>query len=221
MRRPDEQAAIDVLFNSLQTENRVPIEDTTIEDNPDCVFEVSGIRVAAECTNINLEALMKWSNSKRRLVKDKQYEIKFALEPHYWIKESIAEKEPKLETYKANGRANEVWLIAHALEQPTNFDCTDTTIAIMRDAVRFLNPDFDEVWFVHAEYSATRLWRKGDPKAPEFPRWDTSENKYPFESIIMGRSTITKEGLNVTVTFGDSVEKIDLKPLDSTWSNES
>ncbi len=221
MRRFDEQVAINAVFKSLRSKNLEPIEDTSIEDNPDCAFEISGIRAAADCTNINLESLMKWSNSTHRFEKDKQYEIKFALEPHYWIRESIAEKEPKLETYRKNGNADKVWLIAHALEQPANFDCTDTTIAIMRDTVRFIRPSFDEVWFVHAEYPATRLWRKGDPKVPEFPRWDTSKSKYPFENIIQFRSTITKDGLNKIVVFGNSFEEINFEPLDPTWSDES
>lgn len=219
MRRPDEQAAISAVFEALTQEGRNPIEDTSIEDNPDCVFEIGDIRIASDCTNINLEALMKWSNSTRRLLPEKQYEIKFALEPHYWVRNSISGKESRIPTYRENGGASEVWLIIHALEVPELFDCTDTTIAIMRDAVRHIQPEFDEVWFMHKDYSATRLWRKGDPKVKVFPRWDTSDREYPFESIIKFRSTITAKGLNRTITFGNSFEQLTLDPLDPTWED--
>ena len=184
MRRPDEQKAINSVFEVLQNEGLNPIEDPSIQDNPDCVFELRGKRVAADCTNFNLEALLKWSNSTKRIEKEKQYEIKFALEPHYWIKESIEAKVDKISTYKANGDAEEVWLIAHALEIPELFDCNDSIINIMQDAIRFLQPTFEEVWFIHHQYPVKRLWRKGDPAVPNFPSWDTPKDKYPFEQII-------------------------------------
>lgn len=219
MRRPHEQLAINAVFQALKNEGLDPKEDTSITDNPDCVFEISKKRISADCTNINLEALMKWSNSTRRLEKDKQYEIKFALEPHYWIRKSIEEKLLNIENYRKNGRSDEVWLITHALETPENFDCTNTTIAIMIDAVRNINPPFHEVWFIHSKYPATRLWRTGDPVVPTFPRWDTSKREYPFEQIIQGKSTITSKGLNIKVLFGGAFEEIYLKPLDPTWND--
>ena len=219
MRRQDEQAAIDLVFHALHEEGRNATEDASINDNPDCVFEIGDTRIAADCTNLNLEAFMKWSNSRKRFEPEKQYEIKFALEPHYWVRNSINEKKPKIPRYRKNARADEVWLIVHALENPANFDCTDTTIAIMTDAVRHIQPEFEEIWFVHKDFPATRLWRKGDPTVDRFPRWDTNEGKYPFENIIQGHSTITSTGLNKTIIFGASHEEIFLEPLDPTWKD--
>ena len=219
MRRPDEQAAINLVFQALIEEGKVPNEDSSIDDNPDCVFEIETSRIAADCTNINLEALIQWSNSTKRLEPGKQYEIRFAIEPHYWARNSILDKQPKICSYRANGKANEVWLIIHALEDPEHFDCDDSTIAIMTDAVRNIQPDFDEIWFVHKDYRPTRIWRIGDPKVAEFPRWDTSESEYPFEGIIQFKSTITSTGLNETVTFGGAFEEIVLDPLDPNWQH--
>lgn len=218
MRRPDEQAAIGLVYDALQKEGRKAVEDVSFDDNPDCVFEIGDSRIAADCTNLNLEAFMKWSNSRKRFEHEKQYEIKFALEPHYWLRNSIDEKREKIEKYREEACSDEVWLIVHALEDPTNFDCNETTIAIMTDAARYLQPSFDEIWFVHKEFPATRLWRMGDPAIENFPRWDTSEGQYPFENIIQGHSTITSSGLNKTITFGASHEEIFLEPLDPTWN---
>lgn len=218
MRREDEQLAIDAVFKSLKLEDKVPIEDKSIDDNPDCVFELESDRIAADCTNINLEAVMKWSNSTRRLKKDKQYEITFALEPHYWIKQSIIEKESKIPKYLTNSGATKIWLIAHALENPSNFDCDENILAIMRDAVRYVSPSFDSVWFVHTQYPATRLWNKGDPKIDNFPSWGTTNDKYPFEQVIQFKGVIKSDGLNKEVVFGDSFEKIILEPMDPKYS---
>jgi len=217
MRRPDEQSAINSVFESLKKEGKTPIEDKSIIDNPDCVFEISNVRISADCTNLNLESLLKWSNSRRRFEKGKDYEIKFAIEPHYWIKKSIEGKEPKIEKYRKNGNAKEVWLFVHALEVPEFFDCTESTIAIMTDALRYLNPRFDEVWFIHSQYPATRLWKNGDPQITSFPDWDTTENNYPFEKIIQFVDTITKDGLTKEIKFGGSFEQVLIEPLNPNW----
>ena len=214
MRRPDEQSSISAVFDALRKEGQEPVEDRTITDNPDCVFQLVDERVAADCTNINLEAVMKWSNSTKRLVPDEQYEIKYALEPHYWIRLSIEEKEPKIDQYKQNGKADKMWLITHALENPPLSDCSDSVIAIMTDAVRHLSPDFDEIWFSHTDRPATRIWKAGDPKVDRFPSWDSDNDKYPFEEAIIFKGTITQRGFAKTVQFGKSFERILLAPRD-------
>lgn len=218
MRRLDDQKAINSVYGALKSQGKALIEEPAFDDNPDWVFELEGRRIAADCTCINLEQIMKWSRSERRLEPGKQYEIKFAFEPHYWIAKAVEDKEPKIAQYKKNSGAEEVWLIAHSeFDGQPLYECKQPAIDIMRDAVRSLNTSFARVWFVHSEYGSAELWQAGDPITPSFPNWIVND-EYPSYTVVQFRQTITKDGLNMTIQFGSTDERVVLQPINTQYS---
>lgn len=217
IRKLDEVAAISAVSRVLKESGAQVVDDPAFTDKPDWVFELDGVRVAAECICINLEKLMEWNNSRRRLQQEKCYEIIFPVEPHLWIKKAIEAKVDKVAEYTLRSKSKEAWLIAHSdLDQGLPlFECNENMLRTMRDAAASLNSKFERIWFIHREFGAHQIWRKGEPVVP-FPEIDLT-NGYPISNQKQLLATITKDGLNVSVGPENTIESIRLQPLDKRY----
>lgn len=155
-RTRDEQHAISTVSKTLEACGHRLATDETITDKPDWVFSLDGVRIGAECTCINLEKLMKWSNSNRNLKQGKCYKIVFPYEPHFWIRKAVEEKEGRIQSYIQNSQADELWLLLHSdLAVPVAlYECNDEMLNLMSLAASAIKSAFDQIWFIHNESGA-------------------------------------------------------------------
>ena len=156
-RSPDEHSAIEAVRFALHAEGHVTADDGSFTDRPDWVFRLDDARVGAECTCINLEQLMAWQGRKAARIVGKHYEVRFANEPHLWVKKALEAKNSKVKEYVRRANCSAVWLILHSEFSPFPlFACSPEMLALMRAAAASVHSDFEAVWFVHAELGATR-----------------------------------------------------------------
>ena len=216
-RTRDEVAAISQVTASLREAGHSVVEDLTFTDRPDWVFELDGRRIAADCSSVTLEQLMKWAKSKRQLVPGRCYKITFPVEPHLWIKRLLESKSSKVGHYLARARAQEAWLIAHSDFEPgfSFFESTAERLQLMRDAAAALVTQFDCVWFVHGESGAHRLWRRGDALQP-FPSLAVAD-QYPTQTIKQGIGTVSVAGGMFSAGDENVIQSILLQPLDTRY----
>ena len=216
-RTSHELAAINMVKKILSNSNIHATDDSSIIDSPDWVFEVDGRRFAAECTCINLERLMSWSNTKRELIPDKGYKVTFPNEPHFWIKKAIEDKEGKIPNYLANSNAEEIWLITHSEFDSglSLYECNDTMLEGVSRAAASLDSQFSRIFFVHSEAGAYQIWEKGDPLQP-FPEYEIT-GKYPSFSMTKFAGTITKDGYNLVLSPENEEESIIIQPIDKRY----
>lgn len=217
-RTQDEQYAISMVSSKLKACGHSLTTDETITDKPDWVFDLNGVCIGAECTCVNLERLMKWSNSTRNLNQGKCYKIIFPNEPHFWIKKAVEEKEQKIQSYSKNSHADEIWLLLHSdLASPIAlYECNDNMLKLMSLAAAAINSAFDQIWFVHNENGARKLWSKGDAVVP-FPELKLDRN-YPTLRVRQGIATLTKNGGAFSVGNENIEETIVIQPLDTRYT---
>ena len=212
-RAPDESAAIERMRGALASSGYVVSDDTAITDRPDWVFELDGRRVAAECICVNLPQLMKWAGHKDRREDGRHYEVRFANEPHLWVKTAIQAKDPKVEDYKHRANCSEIWLVMHSeFTVLPLFECSHEMLELMRAAAAATESRFDAVWFVHAEVGANRLWQQGDPHCA-FPELDVSRG-YPTLRVRQGMITLKAGGPKFSLGAHNAAESLLIQPLD-------
>jgi len=217
-RTKDEQCAINMVSRELEARDGRLTTDKAIKDKPDWVFDFNKVRVGAECVCINLEKLMKWSNSTQSLKFGRCYEVIFPNEPHLWVKKAIEEKEKKIESYIENSKADKIWLLLHSdLASPMAlYECSDEMLKIMSLAASAINSRFDQIWFVHNERGAKKLWSKGDAVVP-FPEL-IIDKEYPILKMKQGISRITKDGGVFSVCVENIEETIVIQPFDKRYT---
>jgi hypothetical protein len=220
-RTREEIAVINLVSETLRQAGHEVIEDTNFHDKPDWVFSLNGKRVAAECRLISLQELMKWSNSKRTMIPEKNYKIIFPIEPHLWIKKAIEDKKDKIPEYLKNSSAEEVWLITHAdfTAGLTLYECSIWMLDVMRSAAASIISEFSSIWFVHPESGANELWDAGEPRA-DFSLLDSLTKDCPVASYSTLIGTLRNEDWSVTVGPENTIETITLQPLDKRYKIE-
>ena len=212
-RSPDEAAAIERMRCALTSSGHVVSDDIEITDRPDWVFEFDGRRVAAECTCVNLPQLMKWAGYRDRRYDGKHYEVRFAYEPHLWVKTAIESKSAKIGGYKHRAQCEEIWLVMHSeVTALPLFGCSSATLALMRAAAAATVSGFDAVWFVHAEAGANLLWQTGDPHCA-FPELDVSRG-YPTLWTRQGVVTLKAGGGEFSLGPHNAAVSLTIQPLD-------
>lgn len=135
-----------------------------ITDNPDWVFSLDNKTIAAECTYLTVEKFMQWNNQEFP-IDGKTHEIVIPVEPHIWMEKIIRSKAKKIQQYKANADASEVWLILHT--DPIDLCLLETqneeqersliyplamTATILRD-----QHSFSRIWLVRKQ-GITEIW---------------------------------------------------------------
>jgi len=218
----EEKIVINLVSETLRKEGHDIIEDTDFHDKPDWVFSLNGKKVAAECRHIGLEELMKWSNSKRTMIPEKNYKVIFPVEPHLWIKEAIKDKKDKVPEYLKNSNAEEAWLITHAdfTAGVSLYECSSWMLDVMKSAASANISEFSSIWFVHPESGAHKLWDVGEPRT-DLSLLDDVTKDCPVASYSTFIGTLTNEGLSVSVGAENTVETIPLPPLDTRYRIES
>lgn len=222
-RTREEQIVINLVSNVLLEEGNEVVEDIRFHDKPDWVFSLNGKRVAAECSLIGLEELMKWSNCKRKMIPEKIYKVTFPVEPHLWMKTVIERKERKVPDYIKNSDSEEAWLITHSDFKVglSLYECTSWMLELMKSAAAATATKFSSVWFVHPETGASKLWDIGEPKV-DFPSLDLSSGSYPTETYMTLIGTLTNADWIVSVGIENTIEHITLPILDKRykWTEE-
>lgn len=212
-RSSDEAAAIEEVRSALSAAGHMVIDDEAITDNPDWVFDIDGWRVAAECTCINLPRLMEWAGYGKRRELGKHYEVRFANEPHLWVKRAIEAKDPKIGVYKERARCDAVWLVMHSdFSAMPLFGCSPRMLGLMRAAAGAVIHRFETVWFVHPEAGAHRLWRQGDPKC-EFSELEISGD-YPTLYLRQGAVTLSPSDGEFSLGPHNAATRLLIQPLD-------
>lgn len=220
-RTREEKVVINLVSEALRKGGHEVIEDTNFHDKPDWVFSLNGRRVAAECRLVSLQELMRWSNSKRTMIPEKNYKIIFPIEPHLWIKKAIEDKKDKIPEYLKNSCAEEVWLITHA-DFPaglTLYECSIWMLDVMKSAAAAIISEFSSIWFVHPESGANKLWDVGEPKT-DFSLLDSLTKDCPVASYSKLIGTLKDEDWSVSVGAENTVETITLQPLDKRYKIE-
>jgi len=203
--------------SSLASTGNDVLDDDSVQDRPDWVFQLNGERIGAECTCINLQQLMKWSRKKSWYELGKHYEVQFGNEPHLWVKKAIESKNPSVSTYKQRAKAESIWLLLHTEFTPfTLFACTKPMLALMRAVASAIQSDFEAVWLVHAESDPHCLWKSGDPRSvfPELAMTDS----YPTLRVRQGIAKLTAEGGEISLGFHNTAETLVIQPLDTRYS---
>jgi hypothetical protein len=122
---PAEDASIAALVKAFQNDghaaNRVP---RPLEDKPDALLEVGGVRIACECIQIPPEYIYK---SNHTLYQPSAWEGKEILsfmwpnEPHQWVVEAVSKKARLWPSYHASTGAQLPWLLLHSPFEPKQF----------------------------------------------------------------------------------------------------
>lgn len=115
---PAEDASIAALVKAFQKNGhaigRVP---RAVEDKPDALLEVGGIRIACECIQIPPEYIYKFQHT---LHQPSAWEGKEILsfiwpnEPHQWVAEAVVKKARLWPSYRASTGAQLPWLLLHS-----------------------------------------------------------------------------------------------------------
>lgn len=215
-RTDEERAAIERLRSTLESEGAYIVDDGAFTDRPDWVFDYDGRRIGAECTCINVAQLMQWSNPRKRWEDGAHYEVRFANEPHLWVKRAIDAKASKVPEYKQRARCAEVWLILHSeFTRLPLFACPPSMLELMRGAAAAGPGGFDSIWFVHVEAGACRLWQVGDSNTA-FPELDLSHG-YPTLRVRQGRVTLTPERGEFSLGLHNPARTLVIQPLDERY----
>lgn len=221
IRTSDEMIAIDLMRQFLsENTNYVLIDDENITDSPDWVFHLNNTRrIGAELRHLSIERVMKWCNSKRKLEKEKFYEIIIPNEPHFWLKKAIEDKNEKVDEYKSSSQSDEIWLILHTDLSGAAFpffECNDETIRLLIQAAGSINSNFSRIYFIYKGQNPFELWREGDPKT-NFPEIDLLNGKYPTMVNLTCEFVVGKQNISLNYVPENIVEKIILQPLDKRY----
>jgi len=213
-----EEWAIGLMKDELEKQGYSIKTNNEITDSPDWAFKLNSENIAAECTYINPELLMEWSNQNKPSTPNIYYNSTFAFEPHYWVQKAVEAKEGKISKYLKNAEAKKAWLILHGnIDEPYEwYDCDNRMIEIMNQAARAIQPKFDQIWFLHSESKITvkNIWKKGEPKA-NFP--DVFNNgKYPTFKVSKVRSFDLSDKLPLKIE--ETEEELIIKPISPHYS---
>ncbi|UBF27913.1 hypothetical protein K9N68_08450 [Kovacikia minuta CCNUW1] len=136
------------------------------------------------------------------------------------MKKAIEDKEGKVSEYLQNSNSEEAWLITHSDFKVgiSLYECSSWLLELMRSAAAATTTKFSNVWFVHPEAGANKLWDDSEPKI-NFPSLDVSSGYYPTASYMMlvgsfkDADWIASAGLENTIS-------ITLQPLDTRYRIE-
>lgn len=217
-RTTHEMFAIESLRGLLENKGYDLTDDHSITDAPDWSFSLNNEKIACECSLLSLEKVMRWSHKKRVFERDKIYQIKIPNEPHLWLAQILAKKSPKVPRYKASSNSTKAWLVVHTEAPPMYplFKGNESTRKMLAFAASNLEHNFDQIWLVHSESGASRVWKSGDEKIHD-PGLDLSHG-YPQYVVRFIGLTIKKSKENIIdLATSPVAESIQLQPLDTRF----
>lgn len=122
---PTEYESIAALVESFKRDghacNRI---QRSIEDKPDALLEVGGVRIACECIQIPPAYIYKFHHTLHPPSAWGGKDILSFLwpnEPHQWVAEAVAKKARLWPSYRASTGAQLPWLLIHSPSQPKQF----------------------------------------------------------------------------------------------------
>lgn len=83
-------------------------------DKPDLLFEVNGVIIACECTQIPPKYIFEHEFKADRWDGFDLFSATYPNEPHYWAEEAIKKKNSLIESYIKNTNCSQVWLVLHS-----------------------------------------------------------------------------------------------------------
>ncbi len=145
----------------------------------------------------------------------------FPFEPHRWAYEVISKKEKKVQTYRDNLDADEVWLVMHGSSSTTDWPMSGSEKRSSRKAEELLlrfgsaahANSFDRIYFIYCDGEVISL-KSGAATAPsrislpidagypavtvhhfflsiDMPEVGQSARKYDFENIVFDETVVT------------------------------
>lgn len=187
------------------------------------MFVIDGRRVAIECRTFTSERLLRLHGLDQP--NGKLFQAYVPLEPHIWLAEAIAAKEPKVAEYKKRADAESVWLVVHSARG--NFS----------HLTSLFDNGFSDLFHIGAwqtPHSFERIYITGEYDLPPVCIYDRAEfvakNEHflkkrvlliPVKLHLFGVSMAT-EGPNgegqITLNLGQSEQKqFLLQPLDKRF----
>jgi hypothetical protein len=147
------------------------LEDTTVVDRPDLVFNLDGVRTGCELTTVTEESLESWTRRKRPVGETQV--LRLPNSPGEWLANRIESKDAKAAGYRSLRQLAALWLGVHVGAFPA-FGNDEETLQELRHVAAATHHSFDQVWLVGEKGLVRRLWAKGElvPSAPPNPEHD-------------------------------------------------
>lgn len=214
---------------SLLTEsgNRVDIIERETHDRPDILFLLNGAPIACECIQIPSEYI--YRNMFRKIKdgdKNANYSFIWPNEPHSWMTAAIKNKSVKIEEYKRETAAKEVWLAVHAPPQINQafLDSDEQWVKrALKHGSKCVDHEFERVFFWSPQHGLTQIYeRTADKGKPTLLKIDFS-NGYPTLCINRFSIPITTPHQNqpspaqTTYSLTKPIVEV-VKPIDPNYS---
>lgn len=123
--KPAEDASITALVNAFRRDGHTALRiPRRIEDKPDALLEIGGVRIACECIQVPPEYIYKHHHIRHQPSAWGGKEILSFLwpnEPHQWVAEAVTRKARLWPSYQALTDARAAWLLIHSPIEPNQF----------------------------------------------------------------------------------------------------